>query len=377
MASTAPATATATDDAPIRLGPLTPSATAAVLPGLLLLPSRGERHASNASAASAAAETFMTVNLDSDGGDASDLDLVAGGGGRARSPQKSVPRRLLQHLTGSRTPRPGPPPPLKQHDSKAGDDGLFATSADGPMSAAAHLPATAATDDTAPPAAREFKVKFPGPPPPPVPDARPSRTLARQVQAATAVLAPHRNWAAALEPKLLCGVPLRLGLGAYLCVSAVAYAVMLVDGINYLFPDTAQFAMLYNKDGAAVATTAASSSSHFIRGMTIAESVILCIAMVVALTCGIHALRKQSRPWWRVYVATAALHVLWNLVTSGLMLWAFPREFALAYSSAFTVLWLVASLVQVYAVLCSYTYLQVMPYRVEKPAPAAAAAVAV
>ena len=106
-------------------------------------------------------------------------------------------------------------------------------------------------------------------------------------------------------------------------------------------------------------------SLAFLQGLTITESILLCVAILVGLTCGFMGLWKRSHRLWAVYTGTCIAHVLWNLVTSSLMIWVFPREFALAFTSAFMVLWLVATLIQIYAALCSYVEWQVMKREVE------------
>ncbi|KAI9217691.1 hypothetical protein BC828DRAFT_390513 [Blastocladiella britannica] len=193
-------------------------------------------------------------------------------------------------------------------------------------------------------------------------------------------LSEATTWPSTLGPRLFCGLPMRLGLGLYIAIAAIAHTVLLVDSVQFLLPGAVPIADLYGPhrllyflkcdpeylyliDKNRAANGISKDSYTVVRGITLAESIILSFALLSALTCGTVALWKKFYPLWRVYVTFLAFHIAWNLVTSGLMLWAFPKEWSAVYTPAFIILWLGATLVQLYACLCSYAYLLILAQR--------------
>ncbi|ORZ39188.1 hypothetical protein BCR44DRAFT_1427388, partial [Catenaria anguillulae PL171] len=289
------------------------------------------------------AATLMSVPLDDTAADGSDRDARSANTSRANSP--------ASHLA---------PPALRPADSGTAEDDVQAKSsplaAGGVDSAAsvARLARGSLEHDRFLP----YTVVATGAPPKEPSSGRDDDEVApgQDADGVTDQITSH-SWASTLSPHLLCGANLRAGLGVYIGVALVTHLVMLVDGIHFLLPNKGPFASLYNTSAPSQLTR---DSLAFLRGLTITESIVLSFAILIGVTCGALGLVRRSHRLWAVYTFASIAHVLWNLVTSSLMIWVFPREFALAFTSAFMVLWLVATLVQIYAALCSYVELQVM-----------------
>ncbi|KAI9140653.1 hypothetical protein BKA69DRAFT_502857 [Paraphysoderma sedebokerense] len=149
-------------------------------------------------------------------------------------------------------------------------------------------------------------------------------------------------------------INLRMGMFIYIFLNVAFFLGFLGSNISFLLKSKESFIPIFSS-----MVFAFEDAFRIMRIYTELEIAVIAITLVMN-AFGVIGVWKSSVRFFYPFTVWAVFHVVWNLSTSASLLLIFGDIYTLAFSPIFTILWFIASLIQIYCAFCVFQYYRIL-----------------